>query len=96
MSDVVWSILGWLLIALALSPIALGIGWAIWQGIVRPRFIPRREIDQLADEVMENHPDDPEAAALREEHHHWYRSDEFEQGKWHRVRVEIRRRLGNT
>jgi hypothetical protein len=47
----------------------------------------------MADDVMAKHPDDPEAAALREEHYHWYRSDEFEQGKWHRVRKEIRRRL---
>lgn len=92
----VWQVFGWVLVGLALSPIALGLGWPIWQGLVRPRFIPRRKIDQLADEVMARHPDDPEAAALREEHNHWYRSDEFEQGKWHRVRMEIRRRLARS
>lgn len=88
-----WGIIKWVLIGLALSPIAVGLGWPIWHGLIRPRFIPRNEIDRLADEVMANHPDDPEGAALREEHYHWHRSEEFEQGKWYRVRMEIRCRL---
>lgn len=88
-----WQVFGWVLFGLALSPIAFGFGCPIWQGLIRPRFIPQREIDELANEVMANHADDPEAAAFREEHHHWYRSDEFEQGRWRRVRKEIQRRL---
>jgi hypothetical protein len=93
MSDAVWQLLGWALVAVALSPIALGIGWVVWNGSVRPRLISQREIEQLADDVMARFPNDPEGAAHREEHHHWYRSEEFEQGKWHRVRKEIQRRL---
>lgn len=96
MSDAVWQLPGWVLVAVALSPIVLGIGWVIWNNSVRPRFIPQDEIDQLADEMIARHPDNPELAAFREEHHHWYRGDDFEQGKWKRVRKEIQRRLAKS
>lgn len=85
--------LKWLAIAVALSPIVLGIGWAVYEGSVLPRLVPRAEIEAMADAVMRNHPDDPEEWAFMEEHAAWYRSLSFEQGKWHRVRREIRRRL---
>lgn len=87
-----WQVFGWGLVALGLSPIAFGLSWPIWQGMIRPRFIPRRDIERLADDVMAKHPDDPETAALRAEHYHWYRSEGFEQGRWRRVRNEVRRR----
>lgn len=85
--------LKWLLIAAALSPVALGIGWAVFEGAVLPRLVPREEIEAMADEVMRRHPEDPEEWAFMEEHAAWYRSHAFEQGKWHRVRKVIRRRL---
>lgn len=94
--DGFWQVIGWLLIALAVSPIVLGLGGPAWQGLIRPRLIPQGEIDQLADETMADYPDDPEGAAFREEEYHWHRSEEFEQGKWRRVRREIQRRLPQT
>ncbi len=83
--------LGWF--ALAVSPIALGVGWVVYEGLIRPRLIPRAQIEASADEVMRNHPEDPEEWAFMEEHAAWHRSNAFEQGKWRRVRKVIRRRL---
>lgn len=93
MRDTILLTLTLLAILVAMSPILLGVGWVVWNGWVRPRFIPRSEIDRLADDIMARYPDDPERAALREEEHYWFQSEEFEQGKWRRVRAEIRRRL---
>jgi len=91
--DLVWFGLKWLAIGVALSPIVIGIGWVIYDMEVRPRLIPRAEIEAMADEVMREHPDDPEEWAFMEEHAAWFRSHSVEQGKWHRVRKVIRRRL---
>lgn len=85
--------LKWLVIAVALSPMVVGIGWVIYEGSIRSRLIPRVEIEAMADEVMRKHPEDPEEWAFMEEESAWYRSHTFEQGKWHRVRKVIRRRL---
>jgi hypothetical protein len=80
------------LMALALSPIILGIGWGIVEHDILPRLIPRAEIIRLADEIAVRHPDDPEGAAFMEEHAAWFRSRAVKQGKWRRVRRELRRR----
>lgn len=93
MPDWLWLILKWLAIAIAISPIVIGIGWAVVEGSVMPRLVPRAEIEAMAEEVMQDHPDDPEEWAFMEEHAAWYRSLNFEQGKWHRVRKAIRKRL---
>ncbi|MFG1419998.1 hypothetical protein V5F38_19545 [Xanthobacter sp. V0B-10] len=85
--------LKWLTIAAALSPIVIGVGWSVVEGSVLPRLVPRAEIEAMADAVMRDHPDDPEEWAFMEEHAAWHRSLSFEQGKWRRVRREIRRRL---
>jgi hypothetical protein len=91
--DTIAAIAKWLGIFIALSPIIGGIGWGIVEGMILPRFIPRAEIDHLADDIMRRWPEDPESAAFIEEHAAWYRSQGYEQGKWHRVRKEIQRRL---
>lgn len=90
-----WFCIGvkWLVIAIAVSPIVIGIGWVMVEGSILPRLVPRKEIEAMADEVMRNHPEDPEDWAFMEEHAAWHRSLSFEQGKWHRVRKAIRRRL---
>lgn len=85
--------LKWLLVGIALAPIIIGIGWSIVEGSILPRMIPRAEIASLADDIIRRHPDTPEYVAYIEEHAAWFRSHTFEQGKWHRVRKEIRRRL---
>ena len=83
---------GWALFGAALSPIFIGVGWAIVEGSLRPRLIPADEIERLADGIARRCPEDPEGAALIEEHAAWYRSEEFEQGKWFRVRKAFRGR----
>lgn len=74
--------------------IVLALGWDVVEKFVRPGLIPEAEIARLADEIMSRYPDDPERAALIEEHAAWYRSQDYEQGKWRRVRKAIGRRLG--
>lgn len=93
MLDWLLLVLKWLVIAAAASPVVIGVGWSVVEGSVLPRLVPRAEIEAMADAVMRDHADDPEEWAFMEEHAAWYRSHSFEQGKWHRVRKEIRRRL---
>jgi hypothetical protein len=87
------TILYWILVVAALSPIWLALGWELIDGLIRPALIPRAEIERAADDLLQRYPDDPEAAAFREEHAAWYRSDSYERGRWRRVRKEIQRRL---
>ena len=86
------SVLGYLLVALALSPVVLGIGWAVWQGHVRPALITKREIGRLADEVLAEGHEDPIEVVEGYEYHAWRHTDGFEQGKWRRVRRAMQRR----
>lgn len=90
--DTLKDVAQWALIILALSPIVIGIGWGIVEHDVLPRLIRRAEIQRLADEIAARHPHDPEGAAFTEEHAAWVRSRAVEQGKWRRVRKELRRR----
>lgn len=90
----VQSVLGYLLFAVALSPIVLGLGWAVWHGHVRPALISRHEIERLADEVLAEGHEDPVEAVEGYEYHAWRHSDGFEQGRWRRVRRAIQRKQG--
>lgn len=92
MVETIPSVLWWCALAIGLAPVVLGLGWAIVEGSILPRLISRTEIEQLADDLMRRYPADPEEAALIEEHTAWYRSEAYEQGKWHRVRKLIRQR----
>jgi hypothetical protein len=83
----------WALIAFALAPVVIAIVWGIVETAILPRLIPKAEIDAHADDMMRRYPDDPEHAAFIEEHAAWFRSKIDEQGRWHRVRKEVRRRL---
>lgn len=86
-------IVGWALGVAGVSPIIIAIAWEVWEGTIRPRFIPENEIEKLADEMAALYPDDPGRAALQQEGHYCHRCDSFEQAKWRRVRQEIQRRL---
>lgn len=88
-----WQILKWLMAAAALAPFVLLIGMSLYEDFIRPWMVPRAEIEALVDDVLQNHPDDPEGWAFTEEERAWYRSDGFKQGKWHRVRKALRKRL---
>lgn len=85
--------INWTLIAFALLPFFIALAWSLYEGSILPRMIPRAEIDALTDELMRRYPNDPEDAAFNETYAAWHRSNSFEQGKWHRVRKEVRRRL---
>jgi hypothetical protein len=88
MLDVLLHILKWVLIALALSPIILAFGSVFINGTIRPMLIPKAEIERLAAELISRHQYPEEAAAI-EEHAAWYRSDNYGQGKWRRIRKAI-------
>ena len=93
MLDWIRYIVGWLPAIFALLPIVLAIAWVFYDMEIRPRLVPREEIEAMAEKVMREHPEDPEEWAFMEEESAWYRSHTFEQGKWHRVRKVIRLRL---
>lgn len=63
-----------------------------WQGRIRPLFIPHSEIERLADELVTAYGDRAEELAAIEEDRAWRYSQNFEQGKWRRVRKELERR----
>lgn len=93
MPEILPLIFKWGLVALAASPIVIGIGWEIVEGSILPRLIPHREIERLADDLIRRYPSHPQEAAFIEEHAAWFRSESYDQGKWHRVRKLIRRKL---
>jgi hypothetical protein len=63
-----------------------------WQGRIRPLLIPRAEIEKLVDELIEKHGERAEEFAAIEEDRAWRYSQNFDQGKWRRVRKELERR----
>ena len=86
----------WIVIAAAASPIWGVLLWVLWQGSIRPRLIPRAEIDALAAELLARHGPRAEEVASAEEEQAWRNSRPFEQGKWWRVRKRIEERRSGT
>ena len=66
--------------------------WHLVDEYVRPMFIPRSEINALADEMIAKHGDRAEEMAYIEEDRAWRYSEIVEQGKWRRVKREIEHR----
>lgn len=66
--------------------------WMVWQGRVRPMFIPRADIERMASELIERYGDRAEETALMEEDRAWRYSHAHDQGKWRRISKELRRR----
>jgi len=81
----------WVGIATAASPIWGALLWVLWQGSIRPRLIPRAEIDALAATMVARHERRAEEVASAEEEQAWRNSRPFQQGKWRRVRKRIER-----
>ena len=79
----------WVGIGAATSPIWGAILLLLWESIIRPRLIPRAEIDALAAEMLARHGPGAEDVASAEEETAWRNSRPFEQGKWRRVRQRI-------
>lgn len=91
--DVLKSVIWWVAIAAATAPIWGAFLWEMVDGVIRPRLIPRAEIEALSAALLAAHGDRAEEVAFIEEDRAWRYSESFEQGKWRRVRREIRRRL---
>jgi len=89
--DTVKQALMLIVIGAAASPIWGALLWVLWQGTVRPRLIPRAEIDALAAKMVARHGPRAEDVASAEEEQAWRNSRPFEQGKWWRVRKRIER-----
>lgn len=77
---------------ICLSPLWGSLLWHTWELSVRPRPIPVDDIKALADNMVAKHGRHAEEMAYAEEDRAWRYSESFEQGKWHRVRRELRRR----
>jgi hypothetical protein len=79
----------WIAIGALTSPIWGTFLWVLWQGFVRPRLIPRKDIDALAAELRVRYGPRAEEAASAEEELAWRNSETFEREKWRRVRRRI-------
>jgi hypothetical protein len=85
-------IVQWVVFGAATAPIWGAVLWELWQGVVRPRLIPREEVEQIATMLLARYGDLAEHIAFAKEYAAWCHSDGFEQGKWRRVRRHIRDR----
>jgi hypothetical protein len=76
-------IVGLLALAFAVASLALDLveSW--------PRSIPNDEIEDLANELTRQFPEDAEPAAYALEFEAWFHSNPDEQRKWNRVRALI-------
>ncbi|WCK02419.1 hypothetical protein [Agrobacterium tumefaciens] len=66
--------------------------YVIWEQAVRHILVPRAEITRIADVLSKTYGNAAEEFAVIEEDRAWRYSQNFEQGKWRRVRAELRRR----
>lgn len=70
--------LKWILIALALSPVWGALLWELWEGSVKPRFIPKVELLAEAEALIEQHGTGASNVAFANEDRAWRYSDSFE------------------
>jgi hypothetical protein len=82
----------WIVWLFAFSPVWIAVGYAVWESDVRPRLIPKDDIDALADNLIALHGPHAEDVALTKEYRAWRHSRACERGQWHRVRRELWRR----
>lgn len=87
--DTLKTTLLWLALAAVSSPVWGTFGWMLWSWVIRPRLIPRDEVERLASELLGRYGDRAKEIAYGEEYGAWRHSDGFEQGKWRRVRRQI-------
>ncbi|MBN4066205.1 hypothetical protein JYT43_00085 [Ahrensia sp. AH-315-G08] len=75
---------------ICLSPIWGALAWELWAGAIKPRLIPDEQIEALAKDMISVHGNRAAEFAFIKEDRAWRYSDSFEQGKWRRVRHQIR------
>lgn len=70
--------------------------WVEWERRIRVMQIPGIEIKRMADDMIAEYGERAEGMAVIEEDRAWRYSQNFEQGKWRRVRREIVRQRGSA
>jgi hypothetical protein len=93
--DTVKRALIWIAIVAATSPIWGTLLWLLWERGIRPRLIPRAEIDGLAATMIARHGRRAEEVVFAAEKYAWRNSQPFEQARWRRVRRRIESRKKN-
>lgn len=92
----VWSslepALKWFALGFLTSPCWDSVLWLVWDAVIRPRCIPAAAIRTLADEMNAMYGPRAEEMTMIEEDRAWRYSKAFEQGRWRRVRRELRLR----
>ena len=78
--DTVKQALLWIGIGAVTSPIWGALLWVLWQGSIRPRLIPRTEIDSLAAEMVARHGPRAAEMAFIEEDRAWRYSRPLSKG----------------
>jgi len=66
--------------------------WSVWDFWVRPMFVPWREIEEKADDLIEQYGDDADYHAMMEQRRAAHRCETYEEGLWRRIRRAIRAR----
>lgn len=66
--------------------------WCLWQGVIRPRLIPHKEIVEQVETLYARYGDEAFDIACANEHGAWQNCNAFSQGRWQRIREEIMRR----
>lgn len=63
--------------------------WQLWRYRLKPLFVPKVDIDRMADALIAEHGWRAEEIAFIEEDRAWRRGETLRQGIWHRVRREL-------
>ena len=82
----------WLLLAMTIAPAAVTIAWGLWEGFIRPGFVPADEIERPAADFAALYGAGAEEVAVLEEQRAGWRCETFERAKWRRVRCRLQAR----
>lgn len=86
--DLLW----WICIAIGTAPAWGALFWTIWEGQIRPRFIPTHKIEAEADQLISSFGNQALEIAEIQEDRAWRYANSFEQTKWRRVGHTIKTR----
>lgn len=79
-------------VVIILAPPVVAIVWVVWEACLLPASLSKSEIVEQADAMIDAHGDRAESVVSNRELDAWHRSNLADQGKWRRVRREIKRR----
>ena len=94
MDVLLWALVPPALIA-ALSLLG-AVAYEVWHGVVRPRRVPREEIERCCAELRARHGTEASDVARREAWLAWRADDTFEEARWRRIgrRLDLDERPG--